>query len=665
MAEIYRSDIVRVDLDHALLRKHVGAILVTGDKLGNRFGAEVFRDGNPVDVTGCGVTAYFLRPGEDAIVLNGTASGSVAYVDLAQACYSKASSFTLTIKISYGGTTTALRVIDGYILLTQTDDLVDPGEVVPTLDDLLAQIEAMEQGTAAAENVVAEYEGKVAEQDASIAALSEEKVSKVEAIIPDYPTLFDPRNVIQGYWYEWETGKVAESSDRFIQPIVPCEPSTVYTKDACNVSMYDANKAYISTVIWSDPNTFTTPENAAYFGVSMTISNLAAVKLVKGDTVPAVQPVAMLSPSQVVGLPDAMSAVNNSFQFMGQVEAGNYTTLLPDANNAGNGFYIINLPYGSEDIPGNLPMTVFTGRMDLLESYVNKDGYRRQIYYHYHNVENVKVYTRGGVSAYSWDEWELVVDEPRAPIIVDKNGGGDYTSLTQAMRENVGAAYEFHVRPGTYDLIEEMKAYHGTGYFDNPDIRDEGLVINHGVKVFLDANAIVKFDYAGSNSNVIEYFSPFKFSGIGGELHGGQIVCSNCRYAIHDDCYTSAYDNRVTDGVHIYYRSDRDVAIGGGLGISSHVELKNCYVDSGDTGYGVFYHNNAESDAAKNFVSIHDNYFTAGVVIESFGPSPLMSRAIVSNNKAEYVRHVQPSAADNPPNINNFEMVAWNNETKQ
>lgn len=150
MAEIYRSDIVRVDLDHALLRKHVGAILVTGDKLGNRFGAEIFRDGKPVDVTGCGVTAYFMRPGEDAIVLTGTASGSVAYVDLAQACYSKASSFTLTIKISYGGSTTALRVIDGYILLTQTDELVDPGEVIPTLDDLLAQIEAMEAATAEA-----------------------------------------------------------------------------------------------------------------------------------------------------------------------------------------------------------------------------------------------------------------------------------------------------------------------------------------------------------------------------------------------------------------------------------------------------------------------------------------------------------------------------------
>lgn len=107
------------------------------------------------------------------------------------------------------------------------------------------------------------------------------------------------------------------------------------------------------------------------------------------------------------------------------------------------------------------------------------------------------------------------------------------------------------------------------------------------------------------------------------------------------------------------------MAIGGGLGKSSHVELKNCYVDSEivGAGYGVFYHNNSQSSDAQNFVSIHDNYFTADVVIEPFGPSEHMSRALVSNNKAHAVRRVIPSAVDNPPDIDNFEMIAWNNVT--
>ena len=279
MAEIYRSDIVRVDLDHALLRKHVGAILVTGDKLGNRFGAEIFRDGQPVDVTGCGVTAYFMRPGEDAIVLNGTASGSVAYVDLAQACYSKASSFTLTIKISYGGATTALRVIDGYILLTQTDDLVDPGEVVPTLDDIFAQIAAMETATERAQAATAEAiaakdnangaavnavniatekgdqaiqlaQEEADKQNEKIAALSEDLVSISQAV-----NMFDKTAVVDGY-VNYESGAVNPLSGNKATDYIPVKPNSTIVlinfqtaaSDLRGMAFYNSAKHYVGGI---------------------------------------------------------------------------------------------------------------------------------------------------------------------------------------------------------------------------------------------------------------------------------------------------------------------------------------------------------------------------------------------------------------------------------
>ena len=358
--------------------------------------------------------------------------------------------------------------------------------------------------------------------------------------------------------------------------------------------------------------------------------------------------------------------IGDLFGYKGTLEAGNYQTVMPDANGMITaGYYLLNFALGSTAIPANLPMTAFNGRIDVLICYANSDGYKRQIYYN-RTTDGLKIYSRGSGSktGATWDAWQSIyVDGVVTKIIVDKNGGGDYTSLTEAMRSNMRAGVEFYVRPGEYDLFEEMKAYHGNTYFDDANFNDEGLVIRYGNKVFMDANAIVKFNYEGSNERVIVRFSPFKFGYEGGELHGGQIICSNCRYAIHDDCYTQDYDNRITDGVYIYYRSARNVAIGGGLGKSSHVELKNCYVDSGTVGYGVFYHNNSESDEALNFVSIHDNYFTADIVIEPFGPSTKMSKALVSNNKAKTVRHYQPSATDNPPDIDNFELVAWNNVT--
>lgn len=146
MADIIRSDIVRIDLNQGLIRKHVGAILATGDSGANRFGVEVYRDGVPITLDGCGVTGYFMRPGETTLVLQGRASGSVAYVDLEQDCYSKDSSFSLAVKISGEGITNTVRIIDGYIVLTQGETLVLPGRPVPALDELFAQIAAVEHG---------------------------------------------------------------------------------------------------------------------------------------------------------------------------------------------------------------------------------------------------------------------------------------------------------------------------------------------------------------------------------------------------------------------------------------------------------------------------------------------------------------------------------------
>lgn len=150
MADIYRADIADVDLSKPLARSNAGELLATGDKLANRFGASVYRDKEKIVLTGYAVTGYFIRPGHDTVVIAGTVSGNMAYVDLPQACYIASGAFSLAIKISGGGITQTVRIIDGYIRLTQTNDLIDPGTVVPTLDDVLAQIAACEAAASAA-----------------------------------------------------------------------------------------------------------------------------------------------------------------------------------------------------------------------------------------------------------------------------------------------------------------------------------------------------------------------------------------------------------------------------------------------------------------------------------------------------------------------------------
>lgn len=155
MAELYRTDIIDVDVSKSLVRSYAGIVLATGDKNANRFGAVVNRAGVPVDLTGCAVTGWFIRPDGDSLACNGVTAGNMAYVDLPAACYTASGSFSLALKISSADITQTVRVIDGCIRLTQTETVVDPDNIVPSLDELLAHIAEMEAATAEAKEVIA------------------------------------------------------------------------------------------------------------------------------------------------------------------------------------------------------------------------------------------------------------------------------------------------------------------------------------------------------------------------------------------------------------------------------------------------------------------------------------------------------------------------------
>lgn len=157
MAELYRSDICNVDISKSLVRSYVGIVLATGDDHANRFGAVLNRAGDLVELADVSVSVlgYFIRPDGETVVCNGTKDGNTVYVDLPAACYTKDGSFSLAIKVSSTEVTQTVRVIDGQIRLTQTETLIDPGDVIPSLEDLMAHIAEMEDATAEAETAAA------------------------------------------------------------------------------------------------------------------------------------------------------------------------------------------------------------------------------------------------------------------------------------------------------------------------------------------------------------------------------------------------------------------------------------------------------------------------------------------------------------------------------
>lgn len=145
------SNIINVKTDLALgVQKHrLGRLFAASDKLAHTINVTVLQDGVAADLSGQSAVGYFIRQDEATVTINGTISGNVATVTLPSSCYAKPGYFSLIIKAT-GNVSTAIFWADGTITRTTTDIVVDPEHIVPSLEELLAQIATIEAATTAA-----------------------------------------------------------------------------------------------------------------------------------------------------------------------------------------------------------------------------------------------------------------------------------------------------------------------------------------------------------------------------------------------------------------------------------------------------------------------------------------------------------------------------------
>lgn len=110
-----------------------------GDVAANRIGAIVQMNGAPVALGGtCSGTAI-LADGS-TVALTGTVSGNEAYVVLPAGCYSIEGQIQVFVKLTVSGVTTTLLAAVGTVRLTETDQIIDPGTIIPSVAALISDI---------------------------------------------------------------------------------------------------------------------------------------------------------------------------------------------------------------------------------------------------------------------------------------------------------------------------------------------------------------------------------------------------------------------------------------------------------------------------------------------------------------------------------------------
>lgn len=134
------KNIRRVDLETGEPAVFSVRQLYYADKKANRIGAMVYANGEPVALTGtCSGTA--IRADGTTVPMTGAISGNTAYVDLIQDCYAIEGEIRIFVKITSGDVTATLAAAVGNVRLTETNAVIDPGTIIPSVSALISAID--------------------------------------------------------------------------------------------------------------------------------------------------------------------------------------------------------------------------------------------------------------------------------------------------------------------------------------------------------------------------------------------------------------------------------------------------------------------------------------------------------------------------------------------
>lgn len=158
---VYQTHSMTVDINSREKSVRVNSLMTSGESNADAFVIDVMDGDVPLSLTGKTVQAKMIRrcltSQADTVVITGRTYGNTAEIVLPQACYAYSGEFVLTIWLC--DSVDDLRVIcafTGNIVKSSSGNEIDPGSVVPDITALLAQLQACEDATDAA-NAAADH----------------------------------------------------------------------------------------------------------------------------------------------------------------------------------------------------------------------------------------------------------------------------------------------------------------------------------------------------------------------------------------------------------------------------------------------------------------------------------------------------------------------------
>ena len=173
----------KIDVDADIQMTPLKSLYASGDKDAHVFELSLYRGAQEMDLSGANALGYFIRADGYTGPITGAISGNVVTLTLSEVCYYIVGNFNLIIKVSTAESRKSVFWGNGYVVRSMTDAIVDEENVIPSLDELLAQIAAAEAAAKAANTAAtnANNATKTAKEAASSANTAAEKINNMSA----------------------------------------------------------------------------------------------------------------------------------------------------------------------------------------------------------------------------------------------------------------------------------------------------------------------------------------------------------------------------------------------------------------------------------------------------------------------------------------------------
>lgn len=140
-----------VDVNTGLVQEPRRTMLAKGDKNANRLIVQLVDNGTPVDATGAAASGRFIRPPDGAEVpLEGSVNGSEISVVFNEHCYLTSGRYEADVILAMGEIKRTILTVTGEIHYSGSGAVVDIEGVIPSVDDIVAQLGAMKAAEKAA-----------------------------------------------------------------------------------------------------------------------------------------------------------------------------------------------------------------------------------------------------------------------------------------------------------------------------------------------------------------------------------------------------------------------------------------------------------------------------------------------------------------------------------